>query len=248
MSEWSKSLLFFGKGNAKLGADIYHFSIPAGHTCPYAKTCLSKAHREGGGLVDGPETEVRCFSASDEAQYEGCRNLRWHNFDLLRGKTQAEMTKVIADSLPVHAKIVRIHIGGDFFSQAYFDSWLQVARQNPGILFYAYTKSLKFWVARMDTLPENLRLTASRGGKDDDLIETHNLRCAEIVFSESEANIKGLEIDHDDSHAYGEDPKSFALLIHGTQPKGSEAAKALSALRKSGWTGYSKKKKESKVA
>jgi len=50
--------------------------------------------------------------------------------------------------------------------------------------------------------------------------------------------------DQDDSHAYGDDPKSFALLIRGVQPKGNEAATALTVLKKAGITGYSKNKKE----
>jgi hypothetical protein len=42
--------------------------------------------------------------------------------------------------------------------------------------------------------------------------------------------LQNLEIDTDDEHAaYGE--KDFALLIHGVQPKGSEAAAALNALK-----------------
>ena len=56
-----------------------------------------------------------------------------------------------------------------------------------------------------------------------------NLKYARVVFSEEEAAKLGLEIDHDDSHAYGGD-ESFALLIHGTQPSGSMAAKAKNKL------------------
>jgi hypothetical protein len=51
---------------------------------------------------------------------------------------------------------------------------------------------------------------------------------------------KGLEIDHDDSHAYDGD-SSFALLVHGTQKAGTVAAEALSILRSKGVTGYRKK-------
>jgi len=55
-----------------------------------------------------------------------------------------------------------------------------------------------------------------------------------VCYTEAEAGV--LPIDHDDSHAAcpslrGDD---FALLLHGTQPKGTEAAEALKALRKSG--------------
>ena len=56
----------------------------------------------------------------------------------------------------------------------------------------------------------------------------------------TQAKELGLEIDHDDTHAYKGDV-SFALLIHGSQPKGSEASNALQELKKEGWTGYTKK-------
>ena len=80
-------------------------------------------------------------------------------------------------------------------------------------------------------MPENLVLTASRGGKYDDLIDLHAWKEAVVVYSEKEAKDKGLEIDHDDTHAaFGKD--NFALLIHGTQPKGSAASEALKQIKK----------------
>jgi hypothetical protein len=39
--------------------------------------------------------------------------------------------------------------------------------------------------------------TASRGGRDDHLIEEHSLRSARVVYSEAEADALGLEIDHE---------------------------------------------------
>ena len=168
--------------------------------------------------------------------------MRWNNFAALHHKTTLEMADLLSSALPKKAKRVRIHEGGDFFSQAYFDAWLEVARRNPHVLFYAYTKSIPFWLARLDKLPSNIRLTASLGGTHDELAEKHELKTSYVAFSEEAANIRGLEIDHDDSLAYGPNEKSFALLIHGTQPAGSEASKAKSLLRKtSGFTGYSRK-------
>jgi len=134
-----------------------------------------------------------------------------------------------------------------FFSDDYFYAWTLVARRMGDKLFYAYTKSLTSWRKHYDDVrllvpKDNFVLTASRGGKNDELIDEHDFKCAEVVFSEEEAVEKGLEIDHDDSHAaYGD--KSFALLIHGTQPKGSEASQALQKLRKKGIGGYSNKRK-----
>ena len=89
----------------------------------------------------------------------------------------------------------------------------------------------------MSEIPSNLILTASEGGKFDSRIGS--MKRATVVYSEEQAAALGLEIDHDDSHAY-DGQESFALLLHGMQQKGTPAAKALSALKLQGIGGYSK--------
>lgn len=254
-------LLRFGAGNGKLDGVIEHFSLPAGWACPGARHCLARAVEtpEGWRVQDGDEIEYRCFSASEEARYPNVREARWHNLNLLKkaadtsrttaGKAAA-MASLILASLPIRSRVfdiaidgevyklvVRLHIGGDFFSQAYFDAWLLVASRRPDVLLYGYTKSLPFWCRRLDVMPRNLVLTGSEGGRYDDLIRKHNLRFARVVFTEAEAAAVGLELDHDDSHAMRRGP-SFALLLHGPQPKGTPASKALAALRAAGEWGY----------
>lgn len=208
--------LTFGKGNKKLGTDIYTFSLPAGHTCPGAKACLARADKKTGKITDGKKQEFRCFSASMEWR-SNVRETRWRNLEGLKGLSRRQMYELLCEWMP-NAQIVRIHVGGDFFSEAYFLAWCDVAKAFPFIRFYAYTKSLPYWVEHKDEIPQNLRLTASRGGKWDHLINEHHLKTATVVFSLEEALALGLEIDHDDSHAYNSD-KSFGLLLHGTQPK-----------------------------
>ncbi len=239
------TLLKFGEPNAKLKAltkklkvTLKTFSLPSGWTCPAAKDCLSKANRETGKIQDGPDTQFRCFQASAEAVYPSLRKAVWHNFDLIKtvSKDGADaIADLICESLPKKFDVLRVHVGGDYFSKVYLQAWVIVATRYPDKIFYSYSKSLHFFadVAR----PDNLVLTASRGGKFDELIDLNGWKEAVVVFSEQEAIDKGLEIDHDDSHAaFG--AKSFALLLHGTQPKGSEASVALSALRKAGRGGY----------
>lgn len=235
--------LKFSKGNAKLDKTVWHFSLPAGRTCPGANECRSMAVEINGSrfIQDGPETKFRCFAASQEVLFTNTYKARAHNLEALKGKSSAEMAEIINDSLPKKAKIIRIHVSGDFFSQAYFDAWTTVARANPSRLFYAYTKSLKFWVMALPYIPVNFVLTASVGGKFDKLIDIWNLRYAKVVYSEQEAANLGLQIDHDDTLAMTP-AGNFALLIHGVQPAKSEAAKAVSALKKLGKGGYSKKK------
>jgi len=71
----------------------------------------------------------------------------------------------------------------------------------------------------------------SYGGKFDDKIPQKGLRSAKVILDPIEAEVMGLEVDHDDSNAYNAEGKDFALLIHGQQPKGSDASKAIKALK-----------------
>lgn len=240
--------LKFAKGNAKLSKTIYTFSIPAGRTCPGALDCKSYVvlKDEKRTIKDGPHTKFRCFAASQEVLYTNTYNARQHNIAELRAaKSMTAKARLITESLPKRAEYVRIHVSGDFFSQQYFDAWCYVALNNPHIKFYAYTKSLNYWVKRINAIPDNLILTASFGGRYDHLIHEYNLRSAKVVFSVEEANYLGLEIDHDDSLAMNHGD-NFALLLHGTQPSNTEASKAWSEIKKT-IGGYSKTKNKKRA-
>lgn len=234
----------FGKANAKLvglekraGIKVSTFSILSGHDCPYAKECRSQAVENNGKLtiLDGEHTVFRCFSASQEVLFPTVYKSRKYNSDKLRECLASGidcLIETLHKSLPKKSNVIRWHVAGDFFVKNYFLALNEVAKRNPDKIFYAYTKSLPFWVALKKQIADNFILTASYGGFRDDLIQSENLRFAKVVFSIHEADELGLEIDHDDFHAYNPDTKnqSFALLIHGTQPKGSKAGKAVQKL------------------
>ena len=213
---------------------IYSFDLLSGHSCPFASKCLSKAvvTDEGRRIQDGPHTEFRCYSASQEVLFTAAYNLRNENFQSLRGKSKKEMFSILEAALPKNAGIVRLHSSGEFFSQDYFDAWLDLAITRPEILFYTYTKSLPYWVNRISMIPDNLILTASWGGRRDDMIEQYNLRSVKVVFHPEEA--EGLEIDHTDEHACRPSLKNqdFALLLHGVNPQKSKAAEAIKRMKR----------------
>ena len=216
-----------GMDNAKLkkipkeyykGGKHYSLSLLSGFSCPFSNDCTAKVI--DGKVVDGKHMQFRCFSASMEARYSNTYNQRKYNFDILRKiKDLDTMVTTLKNSLPKDIRLLRISVGGDIFNQLYMDSLIELAK-SVDFTIYAYTKSLPYWVARINDIPESLSLTASKGGRRDDLITTYNLKEAIVVYSEQEAYDLGLEIDHDDTHAIKNDGKSFALLIHGTQPKG----------------------------
>jgi hypothetical protein len=234
------SRLKFFRGNAKLGRDVWTFSLPAGHTCPGAKDCLAKVTTNAEGkrsLQDGKDAKFRCFAASQEVAFPTVYAARQHNFNTLRKlRTAAEIVQVLEESLPVKMDVLRVHVSGDFFSRNYFDAWMQVAAMRPETIFYAYTKSLHFytdWVRENGDIPENFKITASEGGKFDTLIEEHSLVFSRVVFYPSDAKKQRLKIDHDDTLAMAS-KTPFALLIHGPGAAGSPHSKALTRMRKEG--------------
>ena len=237
-------MLKFVTGNAKLSKDTAIFNIPAGWTCPQAKDCKAKVSPDTGKLIQFEGAKFRCYACNSELISPQARKMRWSNFNALTNKGTVEGIAMLIENAIYQLKLdkikkVRIHESGDFFSQRYFDAWIEVAKLFPNVIFYAYTKSLDFWVNRINDIPANLFLTASKGGKLDKIIVKHNLKFAEVVLSSVEADKKGLIIDKDDSLMYTQN-SPFAILIHGTQPAGSDAMKAVMTLRKAGVMGYTR--------
>jgi hypothetical protein len=179
----------FIKKNKYYRGIVYEWNLPTGHTCPFANECLVKVNRET-GKFSNESNAYRCYAASSE-RFPAVRDHRWKNFEFI----QSGGTPLI----PKDAKSIRIHASGDFFNQKYFDMWLDVCRENPDVEFWAYTKSLKYWINRINEVPSNLTLTASRGGKSDDLIDKHNLKNATVIKSKSEAIDKPIDYNDDEA-------------------------------------------------
>jgi len=186
---------------------VYEFNLPAGHSCPFAKDCKIKVDRET-GKFDTTGTVYRCYAASAE-RFPGVRTSRWNNYEAMLRQEPIE--------LPKDAMYVRIHSSGDFFSQKYFDTWLQVCRDNPDVKFWAFTKSLQFWVNRLDEVPDNLTLQASKGSMLDHLIDEYSLKYAQ-VFASIDDVPEGMPIDTNDTWAMS-GAESFALLDNNKKHK-----------------------------
>ena len=229
-------LLKMSKQNKKLKKTLI-FDLPSGKTCPKANECLAYVEMNAKGktvLKEGKNSIFRCFAASQENQYPNVYKARKYNLDLILKSLKGEYGfyrtyELIHNSIQKHKtrniNKVRIHSSGDFFSGEYLRCWFAVARLNPLMKFYCYSKSLHLFGTNV-SIPENFFLTASMGGLRDDLIHKGFFkRYAIVVNSEAEAIKKGIEhtgkpyeIDKDDSHCFK--PEPFALLIHGTQKKG----------------------------
>jgi hypothetical protein len=242
-------LLKFSGGNSKL--DWPYLSLPAAYTCPHAVSCKSFAAKAGKKFADGKslkkasdKTTFTCFAARAQAQYPDLNKKVFSNLKLLNVAEKDGgvdgMAKLIADSIEYaglsNVNIFRIHEGGDFYSQSYMVAWIKVAKMFPQINFYTHTTSIPEWAALKSSMPKNFNLIASWDDQNEtnkELILKNKLRYSKVVYSVEEAKKLNLPIDYDDTLACCSN-KSFALLLHGGQPAGSEASKAVSANKKAG--------------
>lgn len=145
---------------------VYEWNLPTGSTCPFASECKVTVDRTT-GKFDVVKGAYRCYASSAE-RFPGVREHRWRNFDFVRAGG--------IPTIPNGCRAIRIHASGDFYNQSYFDMWLELARNNPTVEMWAYTKSLRYWIARINDIPPNLILTASYGGREDHLIEQYGLK------------------------------------------------------------------------
>jgi len=194
---------------------VYEWNLPTGSTCPFAMECKVTVDRIT-GKFDIDRGAYRCYAASPE-RFPAVRKHRWDNFEFCKAGG--------VPTIPEKCKAIRIHSAGDFFNQSYFDMWVELAKGNPSIEMWAYTKSLGYWVKRLGDIPPNLILTASYGGRQDALIEQHQLKSVKVYASASLVP-EGLPIDNNDDWARTPDI-SFALLDNTKVPKKSPIVRQL---------------------
>ena len=238
---------------------VYSISLLSGFSCSFASDCQTYAIEnkitKKRTVLDGKNAKYRCFSAIQESQYDDTYKQRKHNLDLILAirNDVEKMTSLIMDSLPKNVDYIRVHIGGDFVTSEYMLSFFNVARMNPKIKFYAYTKAIGWMQDNEDMRPKNFKMIASYGSKQDNLIVKLSLfgkflnifrikkqietTTANVIFHPSKTK---LPIDHNEFYAVN-DAGSFSLLLHGTQKAGSKASKAISRMKKEGIkNGYSR--------
>lgn len=94
---------------------------------------------------------------------------------------------------------LRIHDSGDFFSMAYFSQWMTVVAAQPDVLFYAYTKQVSMLqpLTRSGTLPPNMLIVYSLGGREDGLLNHDIDRHADVFASLAAVVEAGYSSQHE---------------------------------------------------
>jgi hypothetical protein len=128
----------FGKGNRKIGMNVFTYSRLAGkdQTCPGATE----------------ECEAICYAKRITGAV--MRNLYVEN--TIAGQVP---------EIPVEAKLLRLHVSGDFDDVQYIESWIERLQARPDVTCWAYTRSWRVptllpALERLRALP-NVQLFAS---------------------------------------------------------------------------------------
>ena len=150
--------LKWGFGNSKVGKlDAVSFGLPAFKsldgfkTCPKAGTCAAI-----------------CYARQGTYRFKSVVESREFNLDVARRQAYDFENLVNQDLEKIKKRLIRIHDSGDFCSQFYLESWMEIARCNPEKLFYAYTKSLHL---DFSDAPDNMTIVQSEGGLMDATID-----------------------------------------------------------------------------
>ena len=239
-----KNELFkFGVNNTKL-KNTLTFSKNSGITCPGANECKAMAvmNEEGERSVKRfKDTKFTCYSASLEALYPSLYNLTRHNTSLLNEYIKKDDFNGLVQCFNVslnkkrskNINLVRWNQSGDIYSRFELEALKKVCELNKDLTFYFYSKNLILYPSNR-SIPKNMKITASYGGKYDYLIDRgYFKRFSKVVFSTNEAKLYNLPIDTDDTHAYmDKGANGFALLLHGTQEKNTKASEALKEIKR----------------
>jgi len=105
----------------------------------------------------------------------------------------------VLEALPEDAPVVRIHVGGDFYSVEYVDTWRFICEARPNTQFWAYTRSwtqpeLREALERLRALP-NVELFAST-----DTAMPLPPEGWRVAFIEDDSRASGLACPHQQGH------------------------------------------------
>jgi hypothetical protein len=184
--------------NSKLKRDgIASFSIPAGSTCPNKDTCAKG-----------------CYAMQGFFLMPNVRMALKRNY--LATKCNSFVDKIDSEIRDKKVKTLRIHASGDFYNKDYLLKWLRIARLNPHVKFYAYTKMVS--LVKSFLLPSNLTIIFSYGGKEDYLIKATDRHSRVFPSWESMKKAKYSDTTTNDINALGKN-KRVGLVYHGAKTK-----------------------------
>ena len=210
MANPEKTKVSLSTTNSKLAKDgIASFNLVPIETCPGAGSCAKYCYADTGSFLRFHKTtmppRVANWLASQKPDFVEKMNKM---FDEVKKKGKI--------------KAIRVHDSGDFYSPDYIKKWTEIARANPELMFYAYTKShhpaLRKHLDELEKLP-NFNIVQSLGSKYDHLIDPSKPHA--VVFPDEATMKKAGYADAmaSDLAAADKNNRKVGLYIHGQYDK-----------------------------
>lgn len=171
-----------------IGQIFYDFSIPAYQglyvdeatgefrvvrTCPAAGECKKFCYASKGSYVKFPVASLATTRVI---------NYLMNDYDGFKNQLITEIRKLVKLDAKKGLKVVlRWHDSGDFLSPKYLDMAFDIARATPEVLHYTYSKQIPLVKSKMSEMPKNFKITFSKGGVFDELIDTKKDTFADVV-------------------------------------------------------------------
>lgn len=205
------AIKYLSVGNEKLKKSsddlktVVAWGIPAGpETCPNAGACKNG-----------------CYAKSGRYMFANVRNKLNERLQLAQSD---DFIRIIDDEINYLKKknagktlYVRVHDTGDFYNEEYALKWLAIARMNPDVKFYAYTKMITMFMAyeSFGRIPDNFRIIFSYGGIEDEYIPADKPH-ARIFETVDDLNAAGyVDCSANDLLIYTTD--KVGLVYHGAK-------------------------------
>lgn len=215
---------------SKMGC--WSWGMTAGLSCPFAIT--SKNARVHGLPVNDRYVCESCYAKEGMYRFPAVRRAYQARYEwavqsmrTVDGRDlfiRTMVTAIRTESARFGLDRFRIADSGDFFSPAYVDCWYEIARQLPGIRFWAPTKSWRAsWldrIVRLNTLP-NVSISPSAARLNEAPPVVPGLSGGSMVIT-SDAHAGDVHIcparDNDGhcgscDHCYGDDARAYPF--HG---------------------------------
>jgi len=127
------------KTSKHFGVKLMNFGIPAYKsasgklTCPMADECVKFCYAKKGAYVWSN------VQPAFEKRYE-------------LSKTDQFISSMNDEIKRKKPDFVRVHDSGDYYSRAYLNKWIQIAKDNPDVKFYSYTNMIQLTKSTSDLI------------------------------------------------------------------------------------------------
>jgi len=123
-------------GNKKIGKGAFHFSTLPG-TALYDVVVNNMSFTVKGTC---PCDCVGCYAKTGNYRFQSVKNALGMRTILAREHMAFLERAINAQIAADNIKLLRIHAAGDMFSLEYAAMWQRIARNNPGVIVWTYTK------------------------------------------------------------------------------------------------------------